>query len=376
MTHVAHTSSALPPGSQICVGLSGGVDSAVAAAVLCQQGHNVTGLFMKNWDEDDGTEYCTAKEDLADAQRVADHLGIELVTANFAAEYWDNVFESFLEGYRRGETPNPDVLCNREIKFKQFSRYARSLGADFVATGHYARSAIHDDGPALMRAADAGKDQTYFLLGINRDELASVVFPLGDLQKSEVRRQAKSLGLHNFDRKDSTGICFIGERRFRDFLARYLPAKNGTIVDTAGRTRGEHMGAAYYTIGQREGLGIGGQKDAYVGPWFVVDKNVDANQLIVSQDARLLMKDYLVATEVNWLAERPMLPARVCASTRYRQPATPATVSLRADGALRVRFDSPQRAITPGQYLCLYDVDSNTRCFGGGVIRSSGRHAY
>lgn len=376
MTATKPTSLSPPPGSRICVGLSGGVDSAVAAAVLSQQGHQVTGLFMKNWDEDDGSEYCTAKEDLADAQRVADHLGIELVTANFAAEYWDNVFESFLEGYQRGETPNPDVLCNREIKFKQFSRYARTLGADFIATGHYARSAVATDGPALLRAADAGKDQTYFLLGINREELASVVFPLGSLQKSEVRAQAKALGLHNFDRKDSTGICFIGERRFRDFLGRYLPARSGIIVDTTGRTRGEHMGAAYYTIGQREGLGIGGQKDAESGPWFVVDKNVESNQLIVSQDARLLMKDYLVATDMNWLAEQPALPARVCASTRYRQSATPASLSLRADGALRVRFDAPQRAITPGQYLCLYDEDTNTRCLGGGVIRSYGDHAY
>lgn len=376
MSQTTLTSSSVPANSQICVGLSGGVDSAVAAAVLCQQGHQVTGLFMKNWDEDDGSEYCSAIEDLADAQRVADHLGIKLVTANFAAEYWDNVFESFLAGYQRGETPNPDVLCNREIKFKQFSRYARSLGADYVATGHYARSATASDGPALVRAADAGKDQTYFLLGVNRDELASVIFPLGDMQKPEVRQQAKALGLHNFDRKDSTGICFIGERRFRDFLGRYLPAKVGAIIDTAGRTRGEHMGAAYYTIGQREGLGIGGQKDADSGPWFVINKNVGSNQLVVSQDASLLMQDYLVATDMNWLAQPPHLPARVCASTRYRQQATPATLSLRADGALRVRFDTPQRAITPGQYLCLYDEATNTRCLGGGVIRSFGRHAH
>ncbi|MCR9279100.1 MAG: tRNA 2-thiouridine(34) synthase MnmA [Pseudomonadaceae bacterium] len=376
MTQALPTTSSVPAKSQVCVGLSGGVDSAVAAAVLCQQGHHVTGLFMKNWDEDDGSEYCTAKEDLADAQRVADHLGIELVTANFAAEYWDNVFESFLAGYQRGETPNPDVLCNREIKFKQFSRYARSLGADYVATGHYARAAVAGDGPALMRAADASKDQTYFLLGVNRDELASVIFPLGDLQKTEVRAQAKSLGLHNFDRKDSTGICFIGERRFRDFLARYLPAKNGVIVDTAGRTRGEHMGAAYYTIGQREGLGIGGQRGSENAPWFVIGKNVAANELIVSQDSGLLMQDYLVTTHLNWLADEPPLPSRVYASTRYRQRATPATLTLRADGALRVRFDSPQRAITPGQYLCLYDEATNTRCLGGGVIRSFGRHAH
>ena len=349
----------------VIVGLSGGVDSAVAAALLIEQGYAVRGLFMKNWEEDDGTEYCTAMADLEDAERVCERLGIDLVTANFAAEYWDDVFERFLASYRAGLTPNPDVLCNREIKFKQFANYARTLGADFIATGHYARLIDVHGAPRLLKGVDPGKDQSYFLQALAPQQLERCLFPLGHMLKADVRALAERLGLHNARKKDSTGICFIGERRFADFLSRYLPHQPGAIRTLEGRTIGEHVGLAYYTIGQRQGLGIGGRRDAGEAPWYVCGKDEQNNVLLVTQHERDLQRDWLAAEDMSWLVPPPALPIRCAAKVRYRQADQPVEVSSRADGKLRVRFDTPQRAITPGQYVCLYDEDM---VLGGAVI--------
>jgi tRNA-uridine 2-sulfurtransferase len=367
----------------VIVGLSGGVDSAVAALLLLRAGYRVQGLFMKNWDEDDGTEYCTAKADLADAARVAEHLGIELHTANFAAEYWDNVFAQFLTEYRAGRTPNPDVLCNREIKFREFADYATELGADLIATGHYARgvwplgtdpvAALAADPAAtafrLWKGADAGKDQTYFLHAVPRAQLARCLFPLGMLRKREVRAIAAEAGLHNHDRKDSTGICFIGERRFRDFLMRYLPVQPGPIRDPAGQLLGEHQGLAYYTLGQRQGLGVGGVQGHAEAPWYVLRKDLETNTLIVTQSGADLESTWLAAGDANWLVERPALPLRCSAKIRYRQADQTCQVGRCEDGRLRVDFDTPQRAVTPGQYVCFYDGDV---CLGGARIETAG----
>jgi tRNA-uridine 2-sulfurtransferase len=352
------------------VGMSGGVDSSVAALRLLEQGADVEGLFMKNWDEDDGTEYCTAQADYDDAAEVAHRLGIKLHAANFAAEYWDNVFEDFLAEYRAGRTPNPDVLCNREIKFNVFADYARSLGADRIATGHYARGRVGVHGYELHKSADLAKDQTYFLNAVPLTQLAACDFPLGDLPKSEVREIARGAGLHNHSRKDSTGICFIGERRFNDFLARFVDARPGGIVGTDGRSYGEHSGLHYYTIGQRQGIGIGGRTHRAERPWYVVDKRTDTNTLVVSQDPRGLDNHWLTTRSINWLIdEPPQLPLRCTAKVRYRQSDQSCVVRRRADGALWIDFDCPQRAITPGQYVCLY---AGTQCLGGGVIERAG----
>ena len=349
---------------EVALGLSGGVDSAVAAYLLQEQGKKVTGIFMKNWDEDDGTEYCTAEQDFEDAQKVADKLDIELLAINFAAEYWDLVFEGFLTEYRALRTPNPDVLCNRHIKFDLFSNYADSLGFQSVATGHYADLRTHKESPVLYRARDQNKDQTYFLQAVPRERLANVFTPLASLKKDEVRSIARSRGLHIHSKKDSTGICFIGERRFSDFLARYVPKNSGVIRSVTGEAIGQHIGLPYYTLGQRQGIGVGGVKGAGQAPWYVVDKNPDINELIVSQDDSDLFADGLVANSLNWLIDEPCKHDRVHAVIRYRQIPQPCTVQVEQN-ELRVAFDQPQRAITPGQYVALYEGE---QCLGGGKI--------
>ena len=349
---------------RVIVGLSGGVDSAVAALRLLEQGYRVEGLFMKNWDEDDADGHCAAAEDLDEARRVADTLGIVLHKVSFAQEYWDRVFRHFLDEYRQGRTPNPDILCNSRIKFLAFPDYARRLGADAIATGHYARIG---DGPSLLKGVDPAKDQSYFLHALSTDQLAVSRFPLGGLHKSEVREIARRAGLPNHQRKDSTGICFIGERRFRDFLARYLPARPGDIVTPEGKRLGRHQGLMFYTLGQRQGLGIGGRRDAAESPWYVAAKRLRTNTLVVVQghDHPLLFSNGLRVGRMHWIAGRP--PAahfRAAAKVRYRQSDQPCHVEVRGAG-VEVRFDAPQRAVTPGQSLVLYDGDL---CLGGGVI--------
>ena len=352
---------------RVMVGMSGGVDSSVAALLLQEQGYDVSGVFMKNWDEDDGTEYCTAKEDLFDALQVCDRLGIELHAVNFARQYWDRVFAHFLLEYRAGRTPNPDVLCNREIKFKVFLEFCEAQGAAWIATGHYARVCRTAEGTALLRARDANKDQSYFLYAVNPDAIARTLFPLGEMQKPEVRERARAAGLVTHAKKDSTGICFIGERRFRDFLATYLPAQPGPIATPEGRILGAHQGLMYYTIGQREGLGIGGIRGAADAPWYVAEKHLDTNTLLVVQgfDHPLLHWRGLRAEQLNWLGPAPTSPHFHCtAKTRYRQPDQDCTVSLTPEGC-EVSFAQPQRAITPGQGVVFYRGE---RCLGGGVI--------
>ncbi len=358
-----------PSETRVIVGMSGGVDSSVAALLLIQQGYLVEGLFMKNWDEDDGTEYCTAKADLADAQKVCDKLGINLHTANFAAEYWDNVFEYFLDEYKAGRTPNPDILCNREIKFKVFLDYARLLGADMIATGHYARRTDIGNETHLLKGLDNNKDQSYFLHAVGQDEFAKTLFPVGELEKPAVRALAEEHDLITHNKKDSTGICFIGERRFKDFLEQYLPAQPGEIITDNGEPIGQHSGLMYHTIGQRQGLGIGGVKNGSDAPWYVADKNLETNQLVVVQgaDHPLLYHQKLQADQAHWINQKPEQATFSCqAKIRYRQSDQACEVSLKGD-KLMVTFDEPQRAITPGQSLVLY---KDNRCLGGAVIQT------
>ena len=351
----------------VIVGMSGGVDSSVAALLLLEAGYRVEGLFMKNWEEDDGTEYCTALADLADAQAVADQLGIKLHSANFSAEYWDDVFAHFLSEYRAGRTPNPDILCNREIKFRAFLDYATQLGADLIATGHYVRTDIENGKTRLKKGLDGNKDQSYFLHQVDHSALEKTLFPVGNVTKQTVREKAKDAGFSNARKKDSTGICFIGERRFRDFLKQYIPTKPGPIITVDGETLGEHGGLMYHTIGQRQGLGIGGQAGHAEAPWFVVDKKMDRNALIVAQGAQhpRLFHQRLQCTGVLWVGGvPPEAPYRCHAKIRYRQP-DQACVIAGAGQALEVTFEEPQRAITPGQSVVFYDEDV---CLGGGVI--------
>ncbi|MEW8462499.1 MAG: tRNA 2-thiouridine(34) synthase MnmA [Candidatus Thiodiazotropha endolucinida] len=357
---------------KVIVGLSGGVDSSVAALLLQQQGYQVEGLFMKNWEEDDSEDYCSAAEDLADAQAVAECLKIPLYTVNFSSEYWDRVFAYFLEEYGAGRTPNPDVLCNREIKFKAFLNHAiDQLQASIIATGHYAAVEKDDEGYHLHRAKDEDKDQTYFLYMLGQRALSHSLFPLAQLNKHQVREIAQKAGFPNHKKKDSTGICFIGERKFRDFLQRFLPAQPGDIEDPQGNPLGRHHGLIYYTLGQRQGLGIGGRRDSIEAPWFVAAKDLRRNVLIAVQghDHPMLMRQELTANQMHWVAGRPPSdPLQCLARIRHRQPLQSCRILRRDDRRYQVVFDSAQRAATPGQSIVLYH---DNRCLGGGIIEDS-----
>ena len=358
--------------TRVIVGMSGGVDSSVAALLLLEQGYQVEGLFMKNWDEDDGTEYCTAMADLADATAVCERLGIPLHTASFAAEYWDRVFEHFLSEYGAGRTPNPDILCNKEIKFRAFLDYALTLGADYIATGHYARRRQENGRTLLCKGLDPDKDQSYFLHAVAGERIARTLFPVGELKKSRVREIARREGLITHDKKDSTGICFIGERKFRDFLRQYLPAQPGAIETPDGEVIGRHQGLMYHTIGQRQGLGIGGLKTHGDQPWYVAGKDLRRNVLIAVQgkDHPLLFSRTLTTGQVDWISGPPeTLPLRCKAKTRYRQADQDCVVTEIA-GGYEVSFDRPQRAVTPGQSVVFYRGDI---CLGGGVIETRSR---
>jgi len=355
-------------GERVVVGMSGGVDSSVAALLLKRAGYEVVGLFMKNWEDDDDGDYCSTRQDLIDAAAVADLIGIPLEAVNFSAEYKERVFAEFLREYRAGRTPNPDVLCNAEIKFKAFLDHAVALGAARIATGHYAQLRERDGRFELLRGADPAKDQSYFLHRLTQTQLARVLFPIGHLPKSEVRRLAQEARLPNHAKKDSTGICFIGERPFREFLNRYLPREPGPIVTPEGRRIGEHVGLAFYTIGQRKGIGIGGTKGGDGDAWYVAAKDLAQNTLVVVQghDHPLLMKRALQAQDASWISgDAPAQGSTHSAKTRYRQADGGCLVTHSADNAIALEFAQPQWAVTPGQSVVLYDAEA---CLGGAVI--------
>ncbi|MFZ5966727.1 MAG: tRNA 2-thiouridine(34) synthase MnmA [Bacillota bacterium] len=355
-----------PKDIKVIVGMSGGVDSSVAALLLKQQGYDVTGIFMKNWEEKDEFGNCTAEKDYEDVRKVCDQIGIPYYTVNFVKEYWDKVFTYFLEEYRKGRTPNPDVMCNKEIKFKAFLEYAMKLGADYLATGHYAQVRYTKDMFQLIRGVDKGKDQTYFLCMLGQYQLSKTLFPIGHLNKPQVREIALAAGLETAKKKDSTGICFIGERDFDEFLNNYLPAQDGEIRTIDGELKGRHKGLMHYTLGQRKGLGIGGEGTGE--PWFVADKDLKKNILYVVQGEEnpLLFSRGLDATDLNWVSGNvPTATLHCTAKFRYRQPDQGVVVSFGQHGTCRVLFDKPQKAVTPGQAVVFYDGEA---CLGGAII--------
>lgn len=351
---------------QVIIGMSGGVDSSVAALLLKEEGYNVIGIFMKNWDESDEFGYCTATEDYEDVRRVCDQIGIPYYTVNFEKEYWDKVFTYFLEEYKKGRTPNPDVMCNKEIKFKAFLQHALKLGADYLATGHYAQIDYYEGEYRLLRGADSNKDQTYFLNALGQYQLSKAMFPIGHLTKSQVRQIAEENDLATAKKKDSTGICFIGERDFNEFLSRYLPAQPGEIRSLSGEIKGEHQGLMYYTLGQRKGLGIGGSGSGE--PWFVVSKDLEKNILYVVQGEKhpALYSFGLLATDLAWVSNKEPSSSFVCtAKFRYRQKDQQVRVTVNNKDECKVIFDIPQKAVTPGQAVVFYDGEV---CLGGATI--------
>lgn len=355
---------------RVVVGMSGGVDSSVSALLLKEQGYDVVGVFMKNWDDTDDSGVCTATEDFEDVKRVADKIGIPYYSINFEKEYWNKVFEYFLSEYKRGRTPNPDIMCNKEIKFKSFLDFAMKLDADYIAMGHYAKTVTDENGVVhMMRPKDGNKDQTYFLSQVTQEQLKKAIFPLADLSKPQVRMIAEQAGLATAKKKDSTGICFIGERNFKNFLSEFLPAMGGNIVTSDGRIVGKHSGLMYYTIGQRSGLGLGGNQSS-CAPWFVVSKNLQKNELIVEQgyDSDLLYASSLDASEVSFFTGLPSNDTTIhcTAKFRYRQPDVAVTVNYNKDNnTVHVEFDELARAVTPGQAIVFYDGEE---CLGGAII--------
>ena len=352
---------------RVIVGMSGGVDSAVAASVLKEQGYNVEALFMKNWEED--SEYCTAEQDYNDALQVCDKLEVPLHTVNFVKEYWENVFEHFLEEYKVGRTPNPDILCNNEIKFKRFLDYAFELGADKIATGHYVRSEKKNGKVKLIKGADSKKDQSYFLHGLNQKQVSNSIFPIGGYVKSEIRKMAEELGFNNFKKKDSVGICFIGERKMKEFLKKYLPANPGEIITSKGESVGEHDGLMYYTIGQRKGLGVGGGHSDLDAPWYVIEKDLLNNQLIVAQGRNnsALYHKHLKASNLHWVLGSPPKKDRFNAKVRYRANDVPCKINDMSNTNISIEFDQACFGIAPGQSIVFYDGEV---CLGGAVIDS------
>ncbi|WP_404428814.1 tRNA 2-thiouridine(34) synthase MnmA [Sutcliffiella horikoshii] len=353
-----------PKDTRVVIGMSGGVDSSVAALLLKEQGYDVIGIFMKNWDDTDENGVCTATEDYNDVIRVCNQIGIPYYAVNFEKQYWDKVFQYFLDEYKAGRTPNPDVMCNKEIKFKAFLEHALDLGADYLATGHYAQVEFRDGEYKMLRGLDDNKDQTYFLNQLGQEQLSKVMFPIGNIEKSEVREIAKRAGLATATKKDSTGICFIGERNFKEFLSGYLPAQPGNMLTMDGEVKGKHDGLMYYTIGQRHGLGIGGSGD----PWFVIGKDLEQNVLYVGQSFHneLLYSDSITATDISWVSDNPPADGTECtAKFRYRQADNKVTIQHMEDNKVKVIFDEPVRAITPGQAVVFYNGDE---CLGGGTI--------
>jgi tRNA-uridine 2-sulfurtransferase len=367
----AHTHHFPGTGKKVVIGMSGGVDSSVAAYLLQRRGYSACGVFMRNWQETNPEFPCTAAEDARDALGICETLGIELEAIDFSQEYWQRVFAYFLDEHRRGRTPNPDILCNKEIKFKAFLDHALAQGADYIATGHYARTRDIDGRHQLLKARDLAKDQSYFLYTLGQGQLARSLFPVGELQKTKVRRIAAEQGFANAAKKDSTGICFIGERNFNKFLSHYLPAQPGEIRTVDGECVGSHNGLMYYTLGQRKGIGVGGRRGMEENPWYVVDKDTASNTLIIAQghDHPLLYRRGLLAGALHWVAgEPPALPLRCRAKTRYRQADQDCVLSLNENNSCIVHFDQAQRAVTPGQSVVFYQGDV---CLGGGVIEQT-----